>query len=164
MLGFSLSKANAQPELSLEYCKDYTSKQTVRPHHFLHAWGWHRLYVYSQQPPQVYIAVHGTRVAAVPEPLFEAKDVGLRVVDALQKTLKAMQTGEPQPEAPTSGAELKTNFEATNGGGEGPINVKVAVRGVELLVLGTCHPLHFSQVIASPCFSPYNGQRTTPSL
>lgn len=88
--------------------------------------------------------MHGTRVAAVPEPLFEAKDVGLRVVDALQKTLKAMQTGEPQPEAPTSGAELKTNFEATNGGGEGPINVKVAVRGVELLVLGTWHPLHFS--------------------
>ncbi len=138
MLGFSLAKANAQPELSLEYCKDYTSKQTVRPHKHLTLGGWHRLYVDSRrEPPQVYIAVHGTRVAAVPEPLFEAKDVGLRVVDALQKTLKAMQTGEPQPEAPTSGAELKTNFEATNGGGEGPINVKVAVRGVELLVLGT---------------------------
>jgi hypothetical protein len=86
--------------------------------------------------------VHGTRVAAVPEPLFQAKDVGLRVVDALQKTLLAMKTDELQAAAqpaaaqPKAAQRLKTNFEATNGGGEGLINVKVAVRGVELLVLG----------------------------
>jgi hypothetical protein len=110
VLGFSLSKAQAQPELSLEYYKDYTNKQTI------------------------YIGVHGTRVAAVPEPLFEAKDVALRIVDALQKTLKAMQTDESQLQAPST-AELKTNFEATNGGGEGPINVKISVRGLEVLIL-----------------------------
>jgi hypothetical protein len=39
VLGFSLAKANAQPELSLEYCKDYTSKQTVRPHNHLACMG-----------------------------------------------------------------------------------------------------------------------------
>ena len=31
---------------------------------------------------QIFLGVHGTRVAAVPEPLLQAKDVGLRVVDA----------------------------------------------------------------------------------
>jgi hypothetical protein len=92
---------------------------------------------------QIYIGVHGTRVAAVPEPLFEAKDVALRIVDALQKTLKAMQTDESQLQAPST-AELKTNFEATNGGGEGPINVKISVRGLEVLILG----------ISSLCRSP----------
>lgn len=81
----------------------------------------------------------------MPEPLFQTKDVVLRIVDALQKSLKAIKPEPTGPEelvlqqkALTDGAKI--NLEVANGGGEGPINVKVIVRGLELLILGTTLP------------------------